>query len=195
LRALRSAILFLLTLTIVSAQVARSSPPAAENDAIQTCVSDGGFVKIGRMSGLYAMAVVIGCGGSSAGLGVRLFVQSRECPGCGTYDLGTVDGGDHVSLFFAGGYAYVTSALHDFSGSALRLGDCEQCYTHMLVSRLAVRSDPGDKTRKILVDRGIAVVELAQRSDYRHEVERAHFASTARFVNKVLTSAEFIKKI
>lgn len=185
--------LSLVVLAAISPQIASSEPTGPWKDAVKACYADGGFVKTGRMSGLYAVALVMCGGGSTAGLEVHIFVQGRDCPGCGTYDLGEVSGGDHMSVFFAGGYAYVTGALHDFAGPRPpRSGECMQCYTHMLVHRLTAQTST-DQDRKVFVDKGIAVVDVSETSDYRYNAQHADFAPTARFVSEALRSADLIK--
>jgi hypothetical protein len=152
-------------------------------------------VKTGQLSGHGAAALVICNGGSGAGSSVRLFVNFGPQTG-GTVDLGEIVGGNLMNVFFAGGYAYVTSALHGpmFTAAGIPTNDrsaCNQCYTHMLVQRLSTREhveSPGP----LLTDDGIAIIHLSGGPNYRREAQAAYYKTTATFGDKLLRSKEFI---
>jgi hypothetical protein len=69
---------------------------------------------------------------------------------------------------------------------------CNQCYTRMLVQRLSTLEhikSPGP----LLVDNGIAIIEVSDTSNYRREVQKAYYKATASFGEKLLHSKEFIR--
>lgn len=189
----RSAVL--ISLLIVVPLLSSASNPSAYVDAINTCVKPSGFVKVGQLSGHGATATVACNGGSGAGSSVELTVNFGPQIG-GTVDIGEVTGGNLMSAFFAGGYAYITSALHGsmFTDSGIETHDpsaCNQCYTLMLVQRVSTR-EHYDSPGPLLIDRGIAIIKLLPTSDYRREAETAYFKATAFFDGRELTSRSFL---
>ena len=196
---------------------ATSSPASAigpSDDAIAACAHfnpttgqflparPSQFVKIGRLSGHDAAALVMCNGGSGAGSSVLLFVNFGAQVG-GTRYLGEIVGGNQMNVFFAGDYAYVTSALHGpmFTPAGKETHDssaCNQCYTRMLVQRLSTREglrqhsmsqNPGP----LIKDNGIAIVDVSGKSNYRYYAEHADFKASVLWDGKLLLSKQLIR--
>lgn len=176
--------------------IAKASPPTGPyEEAISTCTVRSEFVKTGQLSGHGAAALVMCNGGSGAGSSVRLFVNFGPQMG-GTMYLGEISGGNLMNVFFAGGYAYVTSALHGamFAADGTPTNDrsaCNQCYTRMLVERLSTR-EHAESPGSLLLDNGIAIIDLSGTADYRRVAQTAYYKATAIFGGKLLRSKAFI---
>jgi hypothetical protein len=186
----------LLKTALVAVSIATTLPPVGASAgavvgpyeaSIFACVRPLEFVKKGQLSGHGAVALVMCNGGSAAGSSVKLFVNFGPQRG-GTVYLGEMFGGDHMNVFFAGGYAYVTSALHGPDGDP---SACVQCYTMMLVQRVSTREQiesPGP----LLVDGGITIVQLSSKSDYQVQAQTGQYKSSTFFGNERLQSSKFI---
>ena len=158
-------------------------------DAIKACVKPGQSVKTGIMSGQDATAMIQCNGGSGAGSSIKFYLNFGPQNG-GTIYAGEVVGGSHMNVFFSGGYAYVTSALH--SSDIKDSSACEQCYTLMLVQRLSTREhfeSPGP----LLVDNGIDIIRLGPSEDYKREARQAYYKATQIFDNRDLRSRDLVK--
>jgi hypothetical protein len=177
---------------------ADGSGPKADDDARAACLRPSRFVKIGQLSDHDAAAIVMCNGGSGEGSSVRFFVNFGPQLG-GTVYLGEVAGGNLMSVFFDGGYAYVTSALHGpmLNAAGIATNDpsaCNQCYTRMLVQRVAAR-ETSESPGPLLIDEGITVINLTDTLDYRRQARGALYKQSAMFGGKVLRSKDFVRSV
>lgn len=177
------------SLAIFATAVQPASAADANADAIDSCVKTGQNVKSGKMTGVDATGMIQCNGGSGAGSSVKLYLNYGPQNG-GTQYAGEVAGGDHLNVFFSGGFAYVTSALH--SGVKNDPSTCEQCYNLMLVQKLSTREN-ADAPGPLLVDHGIDIIRLSDSVDYKKVARDGYFKAQRNFGNGDIRSAKLLK--